>query len=403
MYDKLATWIDTHFDEEVAFLRELVRVPTDTPPGDNAPHAERTAVLLEARGFEVERHAVPAALVREHGLKSITNLVVRQTFGAGPTIALHAHGDTVPAGHGWTKPPYEGVIEDGRMYGRGVAVAKSDFATYTFALRALRAVPGNLVGTIELHFTYDQEYGGGLGPAWLLRNGVTKPDLAIGAGFSYEIVTAHNGCLQLEVTLHGKAAPAALPEHGIDALYGAMSVMEALYAERARYVQQAVGKACPTINIGRIEGGTQTNVVPDRVTLRIDRRIVPEENPAEVEHRLRQVIEQAAGIRAGLRVDVRRLLLARPLAPAAGQQRLVRPLKHHAATFFGEEIAAGASPHYTDGRLYAEAGVPIVLYGAGPRSAAEANAQGADENLLLDDLRRATKVVTCTLCDLLAR
>jgi succinyl-diaminopimelate desuccinylase len=70
----------------------------------------------------------------------------------------------------------------------------------------------------ELHFTYDEEFGGELGPGWLLKQGLTKPDLLIAAGFSYQVVTAHNGCLQMEVTVHGKMAHAAYPDTGVDAL-----------------------------------------------------------------------------------------------------------------------------------------------------------------------------------------
>jgi len=223
------------FEEEVAFLRALVRVPTDTPPGDNAPHADCAMRLLEAMGYTVERHPVPAKEVHRAGLVSITNLIVRRRFGSGPTIALNAHGDAVPPGDGWTKPPYGGVVETGRMYARGVAVSKSDFATYTFALRALEALGRPLAGTVELHLTYDEEFGGHLGPGYLLRTGASNPDFAIGAGFSYAVVTAHKGCLQLEVTVHGEAAHAALPETGRDALKAAVRILDALYAERDNY------------------------------------------------------------------------------------------------------------------------------------------------------------------------
>src|SRR5689334_11066227 len=129
-YDKLDAWVDAHFDEEVRFLQELVRVPTDTPPGDNAPHAERTAELLEAFDFQAEKHPVPQSDVHAYGLQSITNLIVRRRYGPGRTIALNAHGDVVPPGEGWTHNPYGGEIEGGRIYGRAAAVSKSDFATY---------------------------------------------------------------------------------------------------------------------------------------------------------------------------------------------------------------------------------------------------------------------------------
>ncbi|MEO5671645.1 MAG: M20/M25/M40 family metallo-hydrolase, partial [Ramlibacter sp.] len=198
-YDKLDTWIDAHFDEEVRFLQELVRVPTDTPPGDNAPHAERTAELLQAFGFEAEKHPVPLEQVRDYGLVSITNLIVRRKYGQGRTIALNAHGDVVPPGEGWTHDPYGGEIEGGKLYGRAAAVSKCDFATFTFAVRALEALGAPLKGGVELHFTYDEEFGGEVGPGWMLKKGLTKPDLMIAAGFSYQVVVAHNGCLQLEV------------------------------------------------------------------------------------------------------------------------------------------------------------------------------------------------------------
>src|SRR6185369_5068767 len=191
-YNKLDAWIDTHFDEEVRFLQELVRVPTDTPPGDNAPHAERTAQLLAAFGFAAETFPVPEAEVRAQGMASITNLVVRRRYGAGRTIALNAHGDVVPPGEGWTHDPYGGEIADGKIYGRATAVSKGDFASFTFAVRALESLQAKLKGAVELHFTYDEEWGGEMGPGWLLRNQLTKPDLIIAAGFSYEVVTAHN-------------------------------------------------------------------------------------------------------------------------------------------------------------------------------------------------------------------
>jgi acetylornithine deacetylase/succinyl-diaminopimelate desuccinylase-like protein len=211
LYAAVDDWVDAHFDEEVRFLAELVKVPTDTPPGDNAPHAEQAAQLLEEFGFEVEKHPVPQQEVRDYGLQSITNLIVRRRYGEGVCVALNAHGDVVPPGGGWTMPPYGGEIRDGRLYGRAAAVSKSDFATYAFAVRALEAAQNSLKGSVELHFTYDEEFGGEKGPAWLLAKGLTRPDYAIAASFSYAIITAHNGCLQLEVpSTDGRRTPPSL-------------------------------------------------------------------------------------------------------------------------------------------------------------------------------------------------
>lgn len=404
-YARLDAWVDAHFDEEVRFLQELVRVPTDTPPGNNAPHAVRTAELLQGFGLTAESHPVPADEVRAYGMESITNLIVRREYGAGGRrVALNAHGDVVPPGDGWEHDPYGAQIEDGCLYGRAAAVSKSDFASFTFALRALEAVARPSQGAVELHFTYDEEFGGLLGPGWLLRQGLTKPDLLIAAGFSYEVVTAHNGCLQMEVTVHGKMAHAAIPATGVDALQGAVAIMNALYAQNARYreiTSRVEGISHPYLNIGRIEGGTNTNVVPGKVVFKLDRRMIPEENAAEVEADIRRIIGEAAAATPGIRVEIKRLLLANAMRPLPGNQPLVDAIRRHGQELFGESIPAMGTPLYTDVRLYAEAGIPGVIYGAGPRTVLESHAKRNDERVVLEDLRRATKVIARTLADLL--
>lgn len=403
-YERLDAWIDAHFDEQVAFLQALVRVPTDTPPGNNAPHAERTAELLQRFGLEAERHPVPADVVRDYGLQSITNLIVRRRYGDGPVIALNAHGDVVPPGEGWAHDPYGGEVADGRLYGRAAAVSKSDFSTYTFAVRALEALQAPLKGGVELHFTYDEEFGGELGPGWLLKHGLTKPDYLIAAGFSYQVVTAHNGCLQMEVTVHGKMAHAAIPDTGVDALQGATAILCALYEQNRRYKSvssRVPGITHPYLNVGRIEGGTNTNVVPGKVVLRLDRRMIPEENPLEVEADVRRVITEAAATVPGIRLEIRRLLLAESWQPQTTNAPLVQALQRHGEAVFGEPIPTTGTPLYTDVRLYGAAGVPAAIYGAGPRTVLESNAKRADEHVVLEDLRRATKVVARTLADML--
>ena len=409
----LDAWVDAHFDEEVAFLQQLVQVPTDTPPGNNAPHALRTAELLKGFGYQAEVHAVPEPAVRDAGLQSITNLVVRRRLGGQPgegrTIGLNAHGDVVPPGEGWTHDPYGGEVVDGKLYGRAAAVSKSDFATFTFATRALEALGaplrGGLTGAVELYFTYDEEFGGELGPGWLLQQGLIKPDLLIAAGFSYQVVTGHNGCLQMEVTVHGRMGHAAVPHTAVDALQAANRILTALYHQNTLYQQVSsavAGITHPYLNVGLIQGGTHTNVVPGKVVIKLDRRMIPEENPAEVEATLHQVIREAAAGQAGITVDIRRLLLANALKPLPGNQPLVDALCRHASTVFGEPISASGTPLYTDARLFCERGIPAVIYGAGPRTVLESNAKRADEHIRLDDLRRATKVVARALADLLS-
>jgi acetylornithine deacetylase/succinyl-diaminopimelate desuccinylase-like protein len=406
--------VDNGFAAECDFLAALVKVPTDNPPGDCAAHAERARALLKALGFTVEAHPVPVDSVRAAGMISATNLIVRQRFGKdGPCIALNAHGDVVPPGLGWTQDPYGAdVIDDPAqgptMYGRGVAVSKSDFATYAYALRALQelAVRGRaLNGSVELHFTYDEEVGGDIGPRWLLTQGLSRPDYAICAGFSYAVTTAHNGCLHLEVTVRGRQGHAAMPESGVDALAAATGILKSIYDSREALRERrsnVPGITHPTVNVGLIEGGINTNVVPDRVSFRVDRRIIPEESPEDAEAELRRTVERAATAFSGIRVDIRRILLALPLVHVSGAERLTNALRHHGETFFGVPIAEHGVPLYTDARHYAAAGIPTVLYGAGPHTLAEAHGHAADECLRLNDLRRATATVACAVADTLA-
>ncbi|WP_231100524.1 ArgE/DapE family deacylase [Gluconobacter potus] len=398
--------VDRDFEtRQVPFLQELVRVPSDNPPGDCAPHALFSAGQLRDLGFEVECHPVPQDFVERHGMQSATNLIIRERFGdgKGPVIALNAHGDVVPPGEGWIHDPYGGVIEDGKLYGRGAAVSKSDFATYAFALRALKEAASDLSGTVELHLTYDEEIGGHVGPGWLLAEGLSKPDHVISAGFTYDVMIAHNGSLQLDVAFTGKAAHSAWPETGADAIEAASRVMSALYAYRDGLVKTVCsisGIDTPTLVIGTIEGGVAANVVPEHAKFRLERRILPDEKAADVEAELRQIILEAADV-PGVQCVVTQHLLALPLVPDAGQAPLIAALQDAAEAIFGERIAVKGMPLFTDARIYSNAGYPTVLYGAGPRRLQDANGHRANEHVVLEDMRRATKVIANALASLL--
>ncbi|OZI32261.1 peptidase M20 [Bordetella genomosp. 10] len=410
----LLSFIEQAHPDQIEFLREVVRVPSDNPPGDCAPLGRRAEALLTALGFAVEALPVPEAQVRANGMVSATNLIVRKRFGeGGPVIALNAHGDVVPPGQGWTHDPYGGdVVQDPQhgpvMYGRGVAVSKSDFATYTWALLALLEAQRQgapLRGTVELHLTFDEEAGGEIGPGYLLAGGYSKPDYAISAGFSYGITSAHNGCLHVEVAVRGQQAHAAMPDTGVDALEAATHVLGRLYAFRETLAQRrsaTPGIGSPTLTVGLIEGGINTNVVPDLVTFRIDRRMIPEEAGSDVEGELRALVEDAVAQRPGATAAVRRIMRAEPLVPLVGSERLIEPLRRHAQAVMGAEIPVQGVPLYTDARHYTQHGVPTVLYGAGPRTLMEARGHNTDENLRLNDLLKATKVVALTLADLLS-
>lgn len=411
--DAIAGFLATQQSAQTDFLRELVRIPSDNPPGDCAPHSAVLARLLTEHGLDVHPLPVAPALAHANGMLSATNLIVRRTFGqGGPVVALNAHGDVVPPGLGWKRDPYGAQIEQDPehgpvMYGRGAAVSKSDFATYTWALLALEHLEREgvrLNGTVELHFTYDEEAGGEIGPGLLLKEGASRPDYAISAGFSYGIVSSHNGCLHMEVSVRGRQAHAAMPDSGVDALEAATHVMRALYDYREQLAlrHSAVpGIQSPTLNIGLIKGGINTNVVPDDVTFRVDRRMIPEEAGTDIEAELLTVIEQAGAGRPDVQIQARRIMLAQPLVELPGARVLIDTIRQRAAEVFATDIPVQGSPLYTDARHYTQHGIPTILYGAGPRTLQEAGGHNADENIRLKDLFGATRVMALALADLL--
>ena len=169
--------------------------------------------------------------------------------------------------------------------------------------------------------------------------------------------------------------------------------------ERKNYparVSAHPGIGHPNLTVGLISGGINTNVVPDKVTIRLDRRMIPEEDPAQVEAHLRLVIARSIAESEGLRVEIERVLLAAPLRQLPGAEVLIEPIRRYAREFLGEAPRVEGVPLYTDARLYAEAGIPTISYGAGPRSFLEANGHRADERLRLSDLDAATRIVALT-------
>ena len=414
--EELGRWIDAHHAEQVEFLRAIVRVPSDTPPGDNAPAAEKAAELLTALGFAVERHPVPADFLRAYGMKSVTNLIVRERFGSGGPVdraqcarrrrAARRRLDEAAVRRRDRERPHV------RARRRGVEIRHRDVHVRARgAARAWRKPARALNGAVELHFTYDEEFGGLAGPGFLLDRGLTKPDYAIAASFSYAVVTAHNGCLQFEVTVHGKSGHGAMPETGRDAFRAGVAILNAIYAEAdaLKAKKSRVAGHRPPDDDRRADQRRHQH----------QRRARPADVPARPPDDARGEPRRSRGARARADRD------APPRGTTASASRsggccsptrssrcraTKSSSRRSSATprrVFGEDIPAVGVPLYADARLYGEHGVPIVMYGAGPRTLAESNAKRPDENLLLEDLRRATKVdrrdrarpahdVTCT-------
>ncbi|WP_019241898.1 MULTISPECIES: ArgE/DapE family deacylase [Bacillus] len=406
---QIVQFIENNKDSLIQFLQEIVAIPSDNPPGDCQELAEFLDKKLKDFDFkEVLLKEVPEEEVKAVGMIRASNVIAYEQFGDNTDfeITLNSHGDVVPPGLGWTQDPYGGNIVDGKLYGRGAAVSKSDIATYTFAVLALRQLNEKLSGKVSLAFTFDEETGGDIGPKWVLDHGYVKPNLAICPGFTYSLVNAHNGCLHLEVKVKGKSAHAAEPQTGYDALEATTQVLQTLYEHRKTLgstVSAIPGIGTPKLTVGLIKGGINTNVVPDECTIRLDRRMIPEEDPRVVEDTLRQTLREAITDFEGIEIEIKRVLLANSFGPVSTDSPLVQSISSNWHDIMGGELEVTGSPLYTDARHFYEAGVPVVLFGAGPHSLIEANGHRADEHVRVDDVIKATKIVALSLYDLLLK
>lgn len=404
----MVQWIQDQEEGLISFLKKLVQTASDNPAGDCLPIASVLEKQLQELGFEnVSLLEVDEESVKANGMISMANVLVPTVFGEGTNVVLNAHGDVVPPGLGWSVDPYGGEIIDGKMYGRGVAVSKSDIAAYTYAVLALNQVKEKLSGRVDLAFTFDEETGGEIGPKWLLDRGYIKPDQAIVAGFTYSAVNAHNGCLHFEIKTTGKSAHAALPHTGIDAIEATNRIVNVLYEYRKKLAEiksSIPGIDFPTLNVGLISGGINTNVVPDECTIRVDRRLIPEEDFIAAENEFRELVHQAVSDIPGIKIEIKKILHAKSFGPTPENTPLVQALAANWHSILKEEseLPVYGVPLYTDARHFYAAGIPTIMFGVGPKVLEEANGHRADENIRLSDLQAATKIVACTLYDLLA-
>ena len=220
-------FVEASRDAETRFLAEIVKIPSDNPPGDcDAAAAARRA---PHRGPRLRRRAPQgsgrAGQGRRHGLGDQPHRAPALRRGADDRAQRpwrrRAAGERLDQGPLRRRDRRR---LDVRARRRCVEVGHRHLRLRP-ARRWSAAAPA-LHGTVELHVTYDEEAGGEIGPRYILEQGLTKPDLAIGAGFSYGVVNAHNGCLHLEVETLGRSAHAAKPFTGVDALEAANAILE---------------------------------------------------------------------------------------------------------------------------------------------------------------------------------
>ena len=269
-------------------LSTLISIPSPNPPGDTRPLARFLADWLGQ---------TPAHIQSVHPAEKPEAESVIAAFGQGnPVIMLHAHIDTVPVAREearrWSTDPYEPTVKEGRLYGKGSIDDKAPLAAMMWAFKKVCASK-NFAGTLILVAAAEEETGGQLGTRWLADEGYL-PDcdfIVVGEQTDNRIALAHKGVMRATITTQGKSVHATNPDRGVNAITAMAKVILALeaYHDDLRQRQHPL-IGTPTCNVGTIQGGSTANAVPDSCTVRLDRRMIPREDPEAVKVELRKVV-----------------------------------------------------------------------------------------------------------------
>jgi acetylornithine deacetylase/succinyl-diaminopimelate desuccinylase family protein len=282
-------------------LQAVVRIPSPNPPGDTRAIAAYIAEVMREIGCDV---TTPAPDEKPEAVNVVASI------GSGaPLIMMHAHIDTVPiaedeAQH-WSMDPYEALVKDGRVYGKGSVDDKAPLAAMMQAMKHVAANRDKLQGTVVLVAAAEEEVGGRLGTRWMSENGhLPQSDFTIvGEQTHNHVATAHKGVVRATVRASGYACHATNPDRGINAIVAmsrAVLALDDYHYELSKRTHPMVG--VPTCNVGVIHGGSTANAVPDSCVVYLDRRMIPGEDPLEVQRELQEVIANVSCGQASLSI-----------------------------------------------------------------------------------------------------
>ncbi len=370
-------------EETIAFLQDLVRVPSINPPGDVRRAIQLCDEKLADAGFETK--IVGATPEKTNVIGTLRGMA------GGPRLALNAHLDVVPIGDeaAWTYPPFGAEIADGRVYGRGAGDDKASVTAQVMAGVALARSGVPLGGTLIVTGVADEETRGELGSGYIVREGHVDADFVIvGEQTMNHICVAERGAVGVQVVVRGVAGHAATPWKGTNAIDGMGRVMTALRTELWPILEQRTHRylPCSSATISMISGGVKTNVIPDCCEIYIDRRILPGETPERVAAEIQSVAERAIAPVAGLRVEV--TVKASRLARESDPDSLLGRALQEATRFLGNEPIIAGFFGGTDARHFVSKDRPIMIMGPGQG----ATAHTTDEWVGIDEVLEAAQL-----------
>ena len=356
--------------------RALVAVDTQNPPGNERAVVDMARRMLDPFGASF-REVEPAP--------GRTSLLARVggADGSRPTLVVNGHLDVVPVHRdGWTRDPFGGELEGGRLYGRGTSDMKGGIAAAVEALAVLQRAGRRPACDLAFHLVADEERGGALGTRVLVERGEVRGDAClVPEPTGLDVCVAERGLLTATVTIHGRGAHGSEPRSGVSAIEKAAKVVLALHgADFGGPDHKLLGR--PTCNVGVIGGGSGHNTVAERCVLVADRRLLPGTTREAAEAGLRERID-AVGDR-DLRYDLEVGVYgeASELDP---EHPFVRQVRSLVASTLGRPAAVIGMTFSTDARFVRnQAGIPTVVCGPGDIAQAHTDDEWVEVDRLVD-------------------
>lgn len=355
----------------VATLQALIEARSDYPPGDTREAIAVIGRQLSEAGVAYQCYAKDP--VRQSLVATIGNP------DAERTLLYHAHIDTVPAGDEsrWDWPPFLGTVAAGRIYGRGAGDDKGSVTVQLAALRALATAETLQDVCIKAAFVADEESGGEYGTRWLYQQGLLDCDcLVVGEQTDNQISVAERVTCGIDLTVFGKSAHGATPWEGENAVLKTARVLTYLVEHMAPTLEAKSHPYLPppTLNVGRIEGGIQWNIVPEACRVAMDRRLIPGETRAEAMAEIRFILDQFASQVEPLHYHLSSEGDIAPNIDTDPKHPFIKMASESLAEIVGEERPLSGYALTSDGRWLAGEGIPIIHFGPGhPRQAHAAN------------------------------
>ena len=380
-----AVMANISIDEIIDFTRRLVAFKTENPPCDYTAISQFIAKEFEAAGLEVKKL---------EGQQGKPNICARWKGegGSNEILLLSGHMDVVPGGEGWSIPnPFDAVVRDGALHGRGTADMKGALAAQLFAYKALRKAGVRLKGDLYLFTTVDDEIAGQFGLKYVIQEGLksigwAKPTFhMLGESSKLDLYIAFKGRMWLRIAFKGRSAHGGNPQAGINAILKAMSVIpEIVKLDRLSHPLMGTD----TINIGTMQGGTQTNVVPDHCVFTVDYRYVAPQTSAQVEARVKEAIARVAMSDPQVVMAEFTVFERREPVEVTPDNRYLQALKALTEQVIGRQVGFSGVLSAGDAYWTISDGIPAVFYGPGDLAVAHTN----KEHVPLDMLEDVAKI-----------